>query len=355
MPGIFLPRRNLLQGEITLKYSILLWPHANARYQTESVHLAEGELSMLLEKVCPEASPCITVKPEMNILEFETACPLSAEALSALRSHSLMYVLFETQGELMRPIAGRAETYLEGDLPGILKYKGKTNEIFTSMLINAALYSSAFWKDAGKRLKFIDPMCSRGTSLFLAVNRGWDADGGDISAVDLRELDQFFKRYLEYHRIKHTIARKSYTLKNSKPAPAVEFGFAADNAAYRAGDVHMLRSVECDCGRINSVFGKNRYHIMACDLPYGVQHSAGSERFDQLLARVLPVWRDVLLPGGAIALSYNTNTLKTETLRRLMAESGFDVMTGGVYDGFSHWVEQAVTRDIAVGVRPPKK
>lgn len=338
-----------------MKYAMLLWPHANARYQSESVRLAQGELCMLLHKVCPGASLCNTVRSEMNMLEFETPAPVSDEALRAIRSHSLMYMLFEVHGDMMRPMAGRAETYLEGDLPGILKYKGKTNENFTSMLINAALYSSAFWKDADARLKFMDPMCSRGTSLFLAVNRGWDADGSDISATDLRELNLFFKRYMEYHRIKHSMVRKSQTIKNSKPAPVVEFGFAADNSAYRAGDIHMLRSAECDCGLINRVFGKNRYHILACDLPYGVQHSAGSERFDQLLSRVLPVWRDVLMPGGAIALSYNTNTLKTETLRRLMAESGFEVMTGGIYDGFSHWVEQAVTRDIAVGVRPPKK
>lgn len=334
-----------------MKYTILLWPHANARYQAEALRLAQCEARMLLNKLCPEASIC-DVKKDMNMLEFTAPAPLSANALSALKAHSLMYVLFETEGELMRPVAGRAENYLDGDLPGILKYKGKTNENFTAMLMNAALYSSAFWQDADTRLRFMDPMCSRGTSLFLAVNRGWDADGGDISATDLRELNQFFKRYMEYHHIKHSMARKSYTVRNSKPVPAVEFTFAADSAAYRAGDVHSLRSAECDCGKIGQAFGKKRYHIMACDLPYGVQHSAGSERFDQLLMRALPEWRECLLPGGAVALSYNTNTLKTETLRRIMADSGLEVMTGELYDGFSHWVEQAVTRDIAVGVRP---
>jgi len=333
---------------------MLLWPHANARYQAESFRLAHGELSMLLDKLCPGAVVAMENISGINAIEFETASPLSESAIDALREHSLMYVLFETQDGLMRPIAGRADTYLEGDLPGILKYKGKTNENFTSMVINAALYSSAFWKEAGTQLRFMDPMCSRGTSLFLAVNRGWDADGSDISGTDLRELNQFFKRYLEYHRLKHAISRKSYTVKNSRPAPATEYSFAADSAEFKAGRAHNLRVAECDCGKIDSVFGRRKFHIMACDLPYGVQHSAGSERFDQLLSRVLPSWKEALIPGGAVALSYNTNTLKTETLRRLMAEAGFDVMTGGVYDGFSHWVEQAVTRDIAVGVRPIK-
>ena len=337
-----------------MKYAMLLWPHANARYQAESVRLARGELCMLLDKLAPGAAVSDETMPGMNAIEFETATPLSESQIAALREHSLMYVLFEIQEGMMRPVAGRAETYLEGDLPGILKYKGKTNENFTTMMMNAALYSSAFWKDAATRLRFMDPMCSRGTSLFLAVNRGWDADGSDISGADLRELNQFFKRYLEYHRVKHAIARKSMTVKNSKPAPLTEYTFAADNAGYKSGNIHSLRVAECDCAKIPAVFGKKRYHIMACDLPYGVQHSAGSEKFDQLLARTLPAWKEALLPGGAIALSYNTNTLKTDVLRRLMAEAGFEVMEGGVYDGFSHWVEQAVTRDIFIGVRPGK-
>ena len=335
-----------------MNYGILLWPHANARYQAESVKLARSELELILSRINATAKICDTSHTKINLIEISTPAPLSDAAIAALRGHSLMYVLFEKHDDLLRPIAGRADTYLDGDLPGILKYKGKTNENFTSMLINVALYSSAFWNSAGERLRFIDPMCSRGTSLFIAVNRGWDADGGDISASDLKELNQFFKRYLEYHKIKHNIEHKSLTIKNTKPAPATEFHFAADAAQYRAGEVHNLRCVECDCGKISLALGKNRYHIMACDLPYGVQHSAGTERFDQLLARALPAWRDALLPGGAIALSYNTNTLKTETLRRIMSESGLDVMEGGAYENFSHWVEQAVTRNIAVGVRP---
>ena len=40
---------------------------------------------------------------------------------------------------------------------------------------------------------------------------------------------------------------------------------------------------------------------------------------------------------------------ETDRLRALLSDAGFQVMTGGPWDGFSHWVEQAITRDIAVG------
>ena len=335
-----------------MKYGIMLWPHANARYQTESARLARGELEIMLGRICPGAEIAAEVRSDINVLEFATSEPLNAEQTAHIARHSLMYALFEVHGEMLRPVCGRAETYLGGDLPGILKYKGKTNEQFTDMVINTALYSSAFAEKAGTRLKYLDPICSRGTSLFLALNRGWDADGVDIAAADIRELNQFFKRYLEYHRIKHSFDKKSYTIKNSKPVSVGEFAFADTPEAYKEGRTALLRHAECDCGKVTALFGKNKYHILTGDLPYGVQHSAGRENFEALLRRVIPVWRDALKPGGAMALSFNVNTIRPQLIRSIMADCGLTVMTGGAYDGFAHWVEQAVTRDIVVAVRP---
>lgn len=334
-----------------MKYGILLWPHANARYQTESARLAHAELAIMLRHICPGSTIAEELRSDINIFEFETPAALTADQTAKLSGHSLMYALFEIHGEMLKPVCGRGEAYLGADLPGILKYKGKTNEQFTEMVINTALYSSAFAGMANEKLRFMDPMCSRGTSLFLALNRGWDADGTDISAPDIRELHQFFKRYLEYHRVKHTYEKRSFTVKNSKPVSAHEFIFANTPDNYRSGKTSRIRYGECDCGKITSCFGKNRYHVIVSDLPYGVQHSAGKESFEGLLKRVMPVWRDALLPGGAIALSFNANTIKPRLLRDIMADSGLTVMSGGEYDGFSHWVEQAVTRDIVIGVR----
>ena len=53
-----------------------------------------------------------------------------------------------------------------------------------------------------------------------------------------------------------------------------------------------------------------------------------------------------------MALSFNAQTLPLRTVRALLNDAGLRVLEGGVYDAFSHWVEQAVTRDVAVAVRP---
>lgn len=338
-----------------MKYGIMLWPHANARYQTESIRLARAELSIMLRYICPEAAVSENPRTDINMLEFETPAALDEAQIALLAGHSLMYALFEVHGDMLRPVCGRPEAYLGADLPGILKYKGKTNEQFTEMVINTALYSSAFAGKAQERLSFLDPMCSKGTALFLAINRGWNADGTDVCGADLREMNQFFKRYLEYHRIKHSSGKRSATMKNAKPVTVNEFTFSDSVENYRAGNTALMRYAECDCGKVASCFTKTRYHIITADLPYGVQHSAGKETFEGLLRRVIPAWREVLRPGGAIALSFNANTIKPALIREILASSGLTVMEGGEYDGFSHWVEQAVTRDIAVAVRPASR
>jgi hypothetical protein len=314
--------------------------------------LGRAELEIMLGRIAPQAIVNGYSNGEINLLEFDAPAALGPEDVRRLSRHSLLYALFQIEGELLRPICGRMETYLMPDLPGVLKYKGKTNELFTLLTMNLAVYASDFAGEAEQRLRFSDPMCSRGTSLFQAVNRGWDACGVDISGADLKELSQYFKRYLEYHKIKHALERESFTVPGAKAVPAFSFAFSASGDEYRAGDRHSLRAAECDCALIGRLFGKTRYHVMATDLPYGVQHAPGGGSLEKLLARSLPAWRDALLPGGGLALSFNTNILKLETMRGLMEDAGFIVMRSGPWDGFSHWVEQAVDRDVAVGVRP---
>jgi tRNA G10 N-methylase Trm11 len=87
-------------------------------------------------------------------------------------------------------------------------------------------------------------------------------------------------------------------------------------------------------------------------LPYGVQHGPGGDRtLDGLLTRALPQLHRVLKTGGAIALSFNTYTLGRSRVLDLLTGAGFDPLDDPSWQGLSHWVEQAVRRDIALAVR----
>ena len=335
-----------------MHYRMLLWPHANARYQNEALKLASAELELMLGRIAPGAEIYADGEIGMPCLDLQTPSAVDAAALSR---HSLLYGLFEVRDGLLSPVTGRMPAAVGQDLPAILKYKGKTNELFLQLLINVALYASAFWGEADAPLSMLDPMCGRATALFVAANYGWDAVGADVDRSDLKEAEQYFKRYLEYHRFKHTVTRASRTLKQGS-APECRFEYAPDAHAPR----RSLSLLGLDAACAAEALGREAFHIIACDLPYGVRHDArlspGAPKrgnwLEALLASALPGWKRVLKPGGAIALSFNAQNLKLERVRELMVQAGLEVLQGGAYDGFSHWVEQAITRDIAVCRKP---
>ncbi len=330
---------------------MLLWPHANVRYQTETLKLAMGELRLTLDALLPDARVFAYDAFPAPALRIETPEPVRGEALDALRAQSLMYALFELRKDgALLPVAGRAEARVGADLPGVLKYKGKTNEMFLSLLVNAALYSGGFAHRAGDALELLDPMCGRGTTLFVAANRGWNATGTDVDRRDLAEAERYLKHYFEYHRMKHSLTRESRTAAGRSAATS-RFEYADTPESFRAGDTRSLRFVNADAAWARELFGKEKFHMIVCDLPYGVQHASVGGRPEELLRCALPAWHEALKRGGTVALSFNAQTLRREKVLRLLEDAGFDAIRGGAHEGFSHWVEQAVTRDIAVGRR----
>ena len=343
-----------------MQYTLLLWPHANARYQAETRRLALSELELMLMRVAPEAFARVDEASDMPSLIIEAPEPLDEKAISVIQNHSLLYGLFERREDgMLKPVVGRAEAHLGADLPAILKYKGKTNEMFLQLLINAALYSGDFWQE--DHLHFFDPMCGRATAPFIALNRGWDAVGADVDKTDLKEAEKFYKRYLEYHRYKHDMARESRTAQGKKPVPVTRFTAAPTPEDYKAGRTVSLSLANLDATQAGDVFGKNSFHLIACDLPYGVAHDAvpgqslprGKNWLEALLQRALPGFAKLLRPGGTVALSFNAQTFSRDKLRGLMADAGLEPFEGGPWDGFEHWVEQAITRDVVVARKRP--
>ena len=99
-------------------------------------------------------------------------------------------------------------------------------------------------------------------------------------------------------------------------------------------------------------------HALVADLPYGVQHAPRENgrmsTLEALLAQALPAWRQALRPGCAAAIAFNTYTLSRDTLARLAEAAGFTLPDAPEYADFSHWVEQAVPRDVLIALAPSK-
>ncbi|MBQ4451665.1 MAG: hypothetical protein II912_04760 [Clostridia bacterium] len=325
-------------------YSLLLRPLNNGRLEAAMRAPLTAELKLILNAF--GLAPDITYEDVFGIrsLGFESAA-LSPECINALSLHSHALWLCQRRDTEFIPIAGAFPARIGSDLKFILKYKGKTNEYFTSLLVNLAVLASRF--SLSDRLTLMDPMCGKGTTLFEAVNRGYCALGLDADRRETDECAKYFKKYLETQRVKHVYARSSQTIQGQKPVFIDSFRFSAGQ-----GEA-FLHLAQADAALCKNVYPKERVHAIAADLPYGVQHApSGKNGFEAMLKSVLPAWKKCLLPGGAAAVAFNTFTLPRDTVRLLMRESGFEVMEGGAWDEMRHWVEQAITRDVAVCRKP---
>ena len=335
-----------------MRCAMLIWPHANARYREAIRPLAERELLLTLLRVSPDADPASFGIGYTDLAGVDALCfdlpEASPEAFALLSRHSALYLLctLRPDGALL-PVQGPAPACLGEDLSGILKYKGKTNERFTRFLLNCAMLLCRAEIPAGERPLFGDPMCGRGTAVFEALNLGWNAFGSDIDAADVNEAASFYKRYLEYHRRKHSQKTASMTIPR---------GGSASVRAIAAQGAGEARFAVCDAADLAYVCGRNSLHVAAADLPYGIQHAPGAGRrmstMEDLLRRALPGMAASLRPGGVAALSFNVNTLPRASVLREMEAAGLEPCVGPLFEGLEHWVEQAVTRDCCFARKP---
>lgn len=332
-----------------MKYCFQLLPHANIRYQESLNLLGKAELSSLLQALHIESDVRLETLGGAPFLCFE-APELTEKQLAACARHSALSFLCQEENGLLRPIDRPQTDYLPRDLAEVLKYKGKTSAVFTHMMLNLALTASNSF-EAGHPVTVLDPLCGRGTTLFVALQCGLNSVGIDMDRKDLKEAADYFSRYLQYHRLKHKLEQGARTVKGQS-FPDALYTLASSKQAFQAGDTRTLRLLLGDTGATGALLKKTPADLLVTDLPYGVQHApqAGRrpENFSGMLRRVLPSWKEALKSGAGVAISFNSLTLPREALIELLQGAGFQVLMDPPYDNFEHFVEQAVTRDVVV-------
>ena len=341
-----------------MEYALFVLPHANARYAASSskLFLAEVQCIALAAGLAMED---VHVQQEKGLSFVGFHAPeMTAAQRGALRRSALSYGLFSRragdfhleEGPFSSPFSAMA---------AILKYKGKTNETFTSFLLNMAIFSSVGAPRFEGGLRVLDPMCGRGTSLFVALAHGHDAFGIEIDPKNVQEMHNFTKRYLTYEHFKHKEDVQGLTVGGKKGGEKTTFVLSADAEAYKAGHVQKLCFVHGDAVHAKAFYSKEAFDVLVCDLPYGVQHAprqgnqGGKARItlEQMLHRMLEPACALLKAGGAAALSFNTFTLKRAVVCAALEDAGCRVLTAPYYQDLSHWVEQAVERDCVVAVK----
>jgi len=342
------------------RHALLLKANSNRVYGDAAFALAQAELEHIDAHVLGGiVGSCERqVIAGVDYLVVDTSEALGDDRLAVVSNLSSLHALFEVaDDERFRPLAHRPREVLDDDLLTIQRYAGKTNEAFTHLLVNLALASSAgaFGRVmSGERVRLLDPACGRGTTLNRAAAYGMDAIGIEADERDVESYAVFLLTWLKDKRIKNAVDKA--TLRKGRAAAAhritVTYGSAKPIGGQRVVDlVHDDTVLARDHLKARSI------DVLACDLPYGVQHGSqpGPGRLERgpasLLEVALPVWFDLLRPGAAAALAWNRRTLPRGLLADLATDAGFTVERKDD-DAFVHRVDRAITRDVLVAVRP---
>lgn len=344
-----------------LRYLLLRNPGHNRVYYLESENLALAELTLTtrrFEQAC-EHIEVIDIAG-ISYLTFTVGRPLSEIELTWLSSLSFIFALFQQPADAseaaLQPVALTPLDYVDSKISMLLKYSGKTNEIFTRLMINVALLSSDY--GYADPIHLLDPVSGKGTTLFEAATYGFDVTGIEMDRKKVHETAVFLKKFLEQDKYKHSVSKRPmYSAQGGAEAYIQDFEYARDKESFKSeGSRKHLSLIAGNAIHSRRYFKAEKFHLIVGDLPYGIAHGNVSHKKHksptrspaELMETCLPEFHQILKAGGSLVLAWNTFVWGRDAFAELLAEHGFQLLDASPYDQFSHRVDQSIKRDIIV-------
>ncbi len=332
------------------RYALLVHPSANRVYAQASEELTVAELGVLartrLQGRLGPAEP--TRIAGVAYLTFDA--DLTDDDLTYLGEVSTAMALFEKDGDALRPVELPRRDRFDDDLLTILKYSGKTNEVFTKLLLNVTVWSGA---QRDGPLRVLDPMCGRGTTLNQVLMNGWHAAGVDVDERDFEAYAAFLRQWLKDKRLKHSVDVNPLRRDGARLGRRFQAMVGATREEWKASLAISVDYANTDTLNARRVHGAAGFDAVVTDAPYGVQHGSRSggalarSPLD-LLRDAVPVWAELLRPGGAMGIAWNVKVAGRPAALEILAGAGLDPLDDGPYLALEHRVDQSIRRDILV-------
>ncbi|GAF03885.1 TRM11 family SAM-dependent methyltransferase [Saccharicrinis fermentans] len=344
-----------------MKLLILQHPGHNRVYYNLADKLALAELKLACKRL---ATTCIHVDiveiEKVRYLFLESDGDIAESDMKILSRLSFVFAIFiwnqKGNENHLIPIRKDEYEYLNSKICSLLKYPGKTNELFTQMMINVALLSSDYSYD--DKIKMLDPVAGKGTTLFAGTTHGFDAYGIELEHKAVHETSIFFKKYLQTERVKHQYSKKQIYGSNKSEAIEIQkFDYALNKADFKSQEsVKTLGIVNGHSKNAYKYFKKEKFNMVVGDLPYGIAHgnvkdkktASKTRNPSDLLHECLPEWTKVLKKGGAVVMAWNSFIINRQQLAKTFAIHGLEVLSDTPYDQFEHMVDKSIKRDIVV-------
>jgi hypothetical protein len=336
------------------KLALKITPQRSTQYANMTERLAEPELlASPIGAVIAHIKP-VTLAGQAYLLvslddgSVSSRCIEIQHILPRLGATSEAYEFFErigdVEGPFLRPLEATFTPFLPLEIAEIRRYKGKTNEVFTKVLLNIAVFAGAFAQQNTGRLRILDPLAGGGTTLFLALSDGYDAFGIEHQKQDVETTIVFLRQYL--HSIHIPFKELDERGRRSGRRYQFEIGHKGETRRFvlahgdtRDANLHM-----------QEVPGGPHMHAIVGDLPYGIQHFG---EIADMLSTALPAWENILLPGGTLALSWNATRIERAAMLDLIEKyTHLRVRNDPPYTQFEHTVDRVIKkRDILVAVK----
>lgn len=335
-----------------MKIALKITPQRNTQYANMTAMLAAPEvLASPMGQVIQQINPVTLAGQDYLLATLESNQPVTdyVPLLSRLGATSEMYEYFEQVGDvpgpLLRPIEPQFTPFIPQEIAEMRRYKGKTNEIFSKVLLNIAIFAGAYADQCSSRLRILDPLAGGCTTLFLALAAGYDAFGVEMERQDVESTAIFFRQYLTGERI--SFRELDERLRKAGRRYQFEVGRKRE-------ETRLLVIVQGDCSQaymhMQDVPGGPRMHAVVGDLPYGIQHFG---EIKGLLQKSLPNWEQLLLPGGTLALAWNaTHIERAEMVELIEQQTHLKVKNEPPYTQLAHTVDRVIKkRDTIVAVK----
>ncbi len=336
------------------KLALKITPQRSTQYANMTEKLAEPELL-----ASPLGAAITHIEPvtfagqaylfvSLDNESVSSQCLELEQVLPRLGATSEAYEFFErigdVEGPFLRPLETTFVPFLPLEMAEIRRYKGKTNEVFTRVLLNIAVFAGVFTNQYTGRLRILDPLAGGGTTLFLALSDGYDAFGIEHQKQDVDTTVVFLRQYLNSIHMPY----KELDERGRRTGRRYQFEIGRKGATRR---LVLAHGDTCDAHlHMQEVPGGPHMHAIVADLPYGIQHFG---EIAGMLSKALPVWESMLLPGGTVALAWNATRIeRTAMIDLVEQQTQLRIRNDPPYTRFVHTVDRVIKkRDILVAVK----
>jgi hypothetical protein len=319
-------------------------PQRSTQYTELTQVLAPCELKLAPLGARLDESPIVKLGGQAY-LQFElpeAPNPDQARELGMLAMTNAFFVRHEGLGDIQGPLLQPIETGFTPALPRELmmarRYRGKTNELFTHYLCNVARYSSALAHRPWDTLRVLDPLSGGGTTLFAALMLGASVAGVEKKPKDVQTTTAFIRQFTREAGI--SCRETKAKLKGIGQRWTFVLGEQQQTCLVANGDT----------ANAQALISGFRPHLIVGDLPYGIQHKG---QLTALLENSLPMWEDLLPPGGALVLAWESRRLRRQEMIELIEWSGaLAVLNEPPYNQMAHRVDRVIKRRDVIVARP---